>query len=383
MNVFFLTSWFPNRIHRNHGNFVARHARLVARDHRVTVVAVQEDPGLGFGKLEVVESTEEGCRVVRIYVGQPVGTPGPLRPLIRWNAYRRGVTRARSISGTADIVHGHALLDGGIMAAYYGRRWRVPHLITEHSSHYHQANALTGLRGILGRWACRRASVIMPVSSHLERSMRTLNTLEGRYRVVSNVVDVNTFSYVPPPDGNPFRLLHVSDFNEGPKNIQGLLRTFTGVRQTSGRPVVLHFAGDGDPEELQRKIRAANATNVTFSGPHTETEIAVQMKNCHAFILFSNYENQPVVLLEAQVSGRPCLATPVGGVPDIIVAGETGWLSPPGDEDAMARTIERMRDEYDRFQPERIRHRAVELYGEAAVRRALTEEYRKALHDRR
>jgi len=378
MNIFFLTSWFPNRIHRNHGNFVARHARLVARDHQVTVVAVQEDPGLSLAKLEVVEAIEDGYQVIRVYVGQPANTPGLARPAIRWNAYLRGVNRAKELSGNADLLHGHALLDGGIMAAWYGLLWRVPYLITEHSSHYHHADALPGLRGKLGRWACRRASVVMPVSKHLERSMRLLNKLDGRYRVVSNVVSVDTFNYKPPPKNGPFRLLHVSDFNEGPKNIRGLLRAYARVRQRADRPVVIHFAGDGDQEVLRQKIEVAGAENVTFSGPHTETEIARQMQACHAFILFSNYENQPVVLLEAQVCGRPCLATPVGGIPDIIVEGETGLLSPLGDEAAMACAIERMRDEYAGFNPQQIRRRAIGLYGEAAVRRALAEEYQRA-----
>lgn len=381
MNIYFLTSWFPNRIHRNHGNFVARHARLVARDHEVTVVAVQEDPALGLGRLEVEESEEFGCTIVRVYVGQPPKTPGLAKPAIRWNAYLRGVSRAQDLSGPADIVHGHVLLDGGIMAAYYGMLWRIPHLITEHSSHYHNADALPGLRGKLGRWACRRAAVVMPVSKHLERSMRLLNKLDGRYRVVSNVVNVDTFSYAPPPTGDSFRLLHVSDFNEGPKNIRGLLRAFARVEQRADCPVTLHFAGDGDQLELMDKIEAAGAQNVSFSGPHTEEEIAGQMQACHAFILFSNYENQPVVLLEAQVSGRPCLATPVGGVPDIVVVNETGLLSPLGDEGAMARAIERMRDDYEQFKPKQIRRRAIGLYGAAAVRRALNEEYERAVSD--
>jgi len=234
---------------------VARHARLMARDHQVTVVAVQEDTALSFGKLEVEETEEYGCTVVRVYVGQPPKTPGPAKPAIRWNAYLRGVRRAQDLSGSADLVHGHALLDGGIMAAYYGLLWRVPHLITEHSSHYHQADALPGLRGKLGRWACRRASVIMPVSKHLERSMRLLNKLDGRYRVVSNVVNTDTFGFEPPPRGGLFRLLHVSDFNEGPKNIRGLLRAYARVKQRADRPVVLHFAGDGDPPTEDRGCR--------------------------------------------------------------------------------------------------------------------------------
>lgn len=56
-------------------------------------------------------------------------------------------------------------------------------------------------------------------------------------------------------------------------------------------------------------------------------------------VLTSRNEGTPVTLIEAQASGCPVVATKVGGVPDIILDGETGYLVPPNDAHALAETM--------------------------------------------
>ncbi|MFT4687012.1 MAG: glycosyltransferase involved in cell wall biosynthesis [Neolewinella sp.] len=378
MNIFFITSWFPSRVHPTNGNFVGRHARLVAREHKVTVVAVEVDEGLAFAATEVTQREEDGYQAIQVYVGYGARTPALVKVALRLRAYASALSIARHEFGVPDLLHGHVLLDGGMVAALYGKRWSRPFVLTEHSTAYHKAGALTGFRGWLGRYACRKAKVIMPVSDHLGRSMQKKNGLEGNYRAVSNVVNEELYLLQPPSETPPFRLLHVSNFDEGPKNITGLLRAFTLLPQNPNQPITLLLAGDGDLKELQQIIDATGYGGIACSGPHTEVEIAELMQGCHAFVLFSNYENQPVVLLEAQMSGRPCIATPVGGIPDIILPEKTGLLIPVGDEAALAAAIVEMQQNYSTYDPDAIRQRAVGQYSEAAVIRVLNEVYSMA-----
>lgn len=373
--IFFITSWFPSRVHPTNGNFVGRHARLLARRHRVVVVAIEADEGLALGALEVTRRSEDGYEVVQAYVGYGARAPGAVKAALRLRGYLLAMRTARRAFGRPELLHGHVLLDGGMVAAIWAKLWSCPLVLTEHSSAYHKPAALTGFRGLLGRYACRKAKKIMPVSDHLGRSMRELNGLHGDYQTVSNVVDERLYSFAPPPSGPTFRLLHVSNFDDGPKNITGLLRAFAALKQQPGAPVSLLIAGDGDLGELQRMIDETGHPGVTCSGPHTEAEIAKLMRECHAFALFSNYENQPVVLLEAQMSGRPCIATPVGGVPDIVIPGETGLLVPVGDEAALGTAILQMQQDYTSFDLNEIRSRATKIYSEGAVEKALTEVY--------
>ncbi len=50
------------------------------------------------------------------------------------------------------------------------------------------------------------------------------------------------------------------------------------------------------------------------------------------------------VVIEAQALGRPVVATDHGGVRETIIEGETGWLAPPGDADALSAAIDRVLD---------------------------------------
>lgn len=377
MKIFFLASWFPSHVVPNHGNFVARHARLVARDHEVTVVHIQDDPSLRTGKLRTNVFSESGYRVVQVFFGQS-GIPKFLRLFVRFWAWRRGLRYARQAAGKPDLLHAHVLLDAGIVAWLWGKHWRLPHLLTEHSTAYHEPGALPGLRGWLGKKACAAAAIILPVSRHLAISMQRINHLKGRYRVISNVVDSDLYNFSLPPEGR-FKWLHVSNFVED-KNVPGILRAFKKVsKKLTDRQATLHLAGDGDFAALSLMITEVGLKNVTTSGPHTEEEIAGLMANCHAFVLFSNYENQPVVLLEAQCCGRPCLSTPVGGIPDIVIPGQSGELVPVRDEAALAKAMVEMAANYGKYDQKAIRQRAVSQYAQAAVRKALNEEYERAL----
>jgi glycosyltransferase involved in cell wall biosynthesis len=61
-----------------------------------------------------------------------------------------------------------------------------------------------------------------------------------------------------------------------------------------------------------------------------------------ALLLTSENEGTPVAALEALAAGTPVVATTVGGIPDVVVDGATGFLAQPGDVDALARALERL-----------------------------------------
>lgn len=78
---------------------------------------------------------------------------------------------------------------------------------------------------------------------------------------------------------------------------------------------------------LRSLIRELNLTdNVEFLGGLNETRMAEEFRNAHVFVCASVIENSPNSLGEAQIIGTPCIASFVGGVPDMVNDRETGLL---------------------------------------------------------
>lgn len=98
--------------------------------------------------------------------------------------------------------------------------------------------------------------------------------------------------------------------------------------------------GDGERrEELRRLAQSLDlAPRIHFLGWRNDLEAI--LSELDVVICCSRNEGTPVALIEAMAAGVPALSTDVGGVSDLIVHGETGWLVPPGDPLALARAIE-------------------------------------------
>lgn len=103
---------------------------------------------------------------------------------------------------------------------------------------------------------------------------------------------------------------------------------------------VLLLAGDGPEraalENLARQLGIAG--RVRFLGKADEPERILQASDL--FVLPSFTEGMPNSLLEAMATGLPCIATRVGGIPDLIANGQNGLLVPPGDPKALAEAMD-------------------------------------------
>lgn len=383
MRVLFLASWFPTRVHPTHGNFVEKHARTVATAHELFVLNIQADPQLAHGQFEVDKWQKEEYAGLTVYFGQTETTPSWRRIWLRAKAWRMGLRIYRKQFGRPAIVHAHVLLDAGIVAAFHQLFTGIPFVVTEHSTAYWTPDALPGLRGALGSWATRRAAFMLPVTTALGQAMQNQHGLQGRYRTVGNVVDTQIFHYTQPPERPPFTFLHVSNFRDWHKNVSGLLRAFKSATELTTHPLKLKLAGDGNLTDWQSSIAELKLkpAAIELSGPHSETEIATLMRSAHGFVLFSNVENQPVVILEALSSGRPCIATPVGGLPELI-GPENGMLVPTGDESAMTTALLKIVNDYQDFDGPGISKTTVEICGESAIRDAFSEVYTLALQSK-
>ena len=176
---------------------------------------------------------------------------------------------------------------------------------------------------------------ITAVSKNLrDETFRTF-TIEKEIEVIYNFVDVQRFSRKPidafrkviAPNGERI-LLHASNFRKI-KRVQDVVKVFYEVQKQI--PAKLLFVGDGPErgtaEDLARELNISE--EIRFVGKQEQMEDILAIADL--FLLTSDYESFGLAALEAMAAGVPVVSTNAGGLREINVNGETGYMANVGD----------------------------------------------------
>jgi glycosyltransferase involved in cell wall biosynthesis len=232
-------------------------------------------------------------------------------------------TRAARRRSRPDVVYAHFLVPSGLIAALAGR---APLVVTAHGRDVRNVGAIPGVRAAT-RLVVRRAAAVVCVSDYLRRELETkVPEARGKTEVVSSGVDLERFPLVPRAahdDGPAF--LCVGALNAR-KNVVRLADAFAGV----GRGT-LTFVGDG-PLRGQLEGRGG----VTLVGAIGHEQIPDRLADADVLCQPSLIEPLGQAVLEAMASGRPVVASTIGGAAELVPPG-AGVLVDPLDVDAIAR----------------------------------------------
>lgn len=137
------------------------------------------------------------------------------------------------------------------------------------------------------------------------------------------------------------RLLNLARFDPQAKGQHVLLEALSGD-PWRGRDWQLTLLGSGQSGRfLERLLRLFGVESEKVRILEDAPDVLAVLAESDLLVLSSLSEGMPYALIEAMASGRPAVATPVGGMPELIIEGETGWLarsSEPADvSDALAR----------------------------------------------
>jgi len=194
-------------------------------------------------------------------------------------------------------------------------------------------------------WAFPRAERVVAVSRPLAEAAAGFGVPMDRIDIVPNGIDRARFK---PRDRVQARLqlglpldaplvLYVGHVTEQ-KGAADLIRAFelAGDRLRGAR---LYLVGDGAGVDACRELGRALGDRIRFVGAQAHDTIPTWLAACDLLALPSWNEGMPNVVLEALASGRPVVASRVGGIPDVIT-GEPHALVPPRAPVALARALE-------------------------------------------
>lgn len=124
------------------------------------------------------------------------------------------------------------------------------------------------------------------------------------------------------------------------KGVQHLIEAMRKVREAVPQAILLIIGQGPYQGELSRRVEQFNLDGaVRFLAPLPQSELARYLKQGHLLVLPSLSEGLGRVLIEAMACGLPVVGTQVGGIPELIEEGVTGYLVSPGDPHALADRI--------------------------------------------
>lgn len=315
-------------------------------------------------------SYEEGVRIYRLppynlyWVGDKNRQPAWKKALWQggdlWNPRIYAAARSIIAQEKPDVVHVHKLR-GLSTAIWTAARWAgVKHII--HTCHDHELLSPEGtFSGRIGRlayanekavwlytlpraWLARHVHIVTAPSQftlnlHIKRGFFS----RADRRVVANSHGFTRQQLSSMQGGKHsvserVNLLYIGRLEK----FKGLETLCRSVEIASARQANLHLriAGYGSLVEMMQN-RYKDSTHIEWCGPVSGDAKERLFEDCDLAVAPSElHENSPITILEAYAHGKPVIASCVGGIPEIITEGKTGFLLPPGEVDIWAAKIE-------------------------------------------
>lgn len=288
------------------------------------------------------------------------------------------VSAARAARDTA-LIHVHEGRAGqaALVASLFSG---IPYLITRRIPNLPSDRLLT-------RAIYRRARHIVCISKAVEAVMDVYVPETPKSRIYS------ALGYLPSDSQQadairarfPGRLLagNVGALADAHKGQKVLIEAARMLLET--RPEVTFLLLGAGPDEAELKALAADLPNVVFEG--YRENVGDYLAAFDFFVFPSRVEGLGSTLLDAMHFGLPVVASRVGGIPEIVIEGETGLLVPPGDARSLAENVARLaadpvlrqqmaaagRSRAEAFSPEQMVSAYVSLYRQLLGARGVEE----------
>lgn len=270
-------------------------------------------------------------RFYRWQAGEQLGRLNSLPVLMLGSLISIGVLKAwvLALRKKIHLFHAYWVVPGGFMAAVAGGLSNRPVVATAAGS---DLNIAATSRVVAGFAAAtfKRLSALVAVSRPLEEKASLLGMDKGRTFHIPGPVGIDMDLFDAPAsardrENGPIRILYAGNL-EAPKRVDTLIRA-AGRLMAAGVDFRFTIAGEGPLAEslMQQAVSLDLGERVAFKGRVAHDGIPGLLQSGHLFWHCSENEGLPVAIMEALAAGLPVLAAGVGGIPELVKDGETGF----------------------------------------------------------
>lgn len=338
-----------------------RHAQNLALEYEVSIIHVYRLPGLGSSFKTHVEKDGK-LTIYRVAYRQH-----RFKFVASARATLKAMRLAKKDKGSFSRIFLNVFYPLGAHLPWIKKRVNAPIYALEHWTGYHQdiPSYQSSNRHLkVARWASKYCNKVIGVSEDLNRAMVN-NGLRNVDGLVYNVVDDELFKPKNNRVKKEFQWLHISSLKDDHKNFSLLLKSFAvALQNTSSTLTVINSGGTEPYMGLIDELGIAD--RIHFTGKLSISQVAEVMQESNAFVLSSNFENMPCVILEALCSGLPVVSTDVGGIREVIHQ-ENGILVPKANALALTKAMVDLHANRTQYQSEKISEDARRKFGKEAV----------------
>jgi glycosyltransferase involved in cell wall biosynthesis len=381
MKILFLSAWYPNRYDPMPGLFVKQHAEAVSSIHHVAALYVH---ACNIKDIEIEQEIINNVLTTVVYYPQRKWLPAKIFKYFK--AYYTGFKRTTSHFGKPDLIHVNILTRCGVVGLLLKIFYKIPYVITEHWTRYLSVNnSYSGFtRKIITKLVVKKSNGIVTVSNDLKKAMQRHALSHSLFEVIPNSVDTSVFIPAANNINEKKIFTHISCFFDSAKNISGMI-TAVNLLSEERHDFEFHLVGEGpDYEDIVNLSNSLELTNrfVFFEGLKEGGDLVKAYQRSLFTVLFSNYENMPVVIAESFACGIPVIATRVGGIPEVVNK-TNGILVESGNINELLNALNYMLDHYHSFDNVKIRNFAVNTFGKSQFVKAYDRFYNDSKNAKR
>jgi glycosyltransferase involved in cell wall biosynthesis len=236
-----------------------------------------------------------------------------------------------------DIVHLHSS-KAGILGRLAAKSLRVSSVFTAHGWAFTEgvSSFKRKLYLKIERYMAKLTNRIITVSN-FDRELALDSNVGDEEKIVSIHNGMPDLQYEPCKvlKSNCVRFIMVARFDHQ-KDHKALVDAFYSIKDQSW---MLEFVGDGPlyQETFDYVGMKGLGDKIVFSGACND--VPDRLVSSDVFCLISNWEGLPLTIIEAMRAGLPIIASSVGGVPETIIQGDTGYLVNRGDVSGISASI--------------------------------------------